>query len=421
MVDMTTHLTAGTAPAPGLPARPATPAQLAWLREQVAAWRTDGVVDPGQAETILAGYREVRRLSLGRLLLGLGAVFVGVGLIWLVAANLDALPPLGRFVTVTAIWLALLAAAHVGSERRLHAGHTTRSPLVEVGQLLAALAFGAVVFQAAQSLQVPAYTPSLLGVWALGALLQAYAVRSLAALVVGAVTGVGWLVWQSVASDFSPLGVVLVLLAAAALAAAFAAVHERTGPTGFAPVWRESGALLLLGSLFAAAVPDLTPEGFAWTRSLAVLVAVAVVAVGAAVATGHGRARLEPLASLAVGVVAVLLVLWEPSDAARTAAGGVPAADWAQASLSVAVYLAVATWVAVLGIWRDSGRLTWLALAALTVFTVFQAFAVFARIIDGAWLFVVLGLVLFGAGYGFDKGRRRLEAAITAGSTEAAR
>jgi hypothetical protein len=68
----------------------------------------------------------------------------------------------------------------------------------------------------------------------------------------------------------------------------------------------------------------------------------------------------------------------------------------------------------VLGIRRSSDWLTYLALAALVVFTTFQSFAVFAQIIQGAWLFVVLGLVFLGSGYLFDRARRELAEAVAA-------
>ena len=55
-------------------------------------------------------------------------------------------------------------------------------------RIMAALTFGAVVMQAAQSLQVPAYEPQLLAWWGLGALVHAYVVRGVGPLVVGLLT-----------------------------------------------------------------------------------------------------------------------------------------------------------------------------------------------------------------------------------------
>ena len=47
-------------------------------------------------------------------------------------------------------------------------------------------------------------------------------------------------------------------------------------------------------------------------------------------------------------------------------------------------------------------------MVGLVVFTTFQSFAVFAPIVTGAWLFVVLGTVFLGTGFLFDRARREL-------------
>jgi uncharacterized membrane protein YgcG len=68
--------------------------------------------------------------------------------------------------------------------------------------------------------------------------------------------------------------------------------------------------------------------------------------------------------------------------------------------------------VAALGTLRDSPRLTALATAALVVFTTFQSFAVFARIVTGAWLFLLLGVVFLATGFLFDRARREIAATL---------
>ncbi|UUZ57754.1 DUF2157 domain-containing protein [Nocardioides sp. B-3] len=122
--------------------RPLSSAQYSWLRRELADWQAAGIVDTPTADAIAARYRDAgdnhRRFSLGRILLFLGGAFVGVGLIWLVAANLDALPPLLRFLAVAAIWLALISAAELS-----RAAGAVRGSL----RLMAALAFGAVIFR----------------------------------------------------------------------------------------------------------------------------------------------------------------------------------------------------------------------------------------------------------------------------------
>ena len=80
----------------------------------------------------------------------------------------------------------------------------------------------------------------------------------------------------------------------------------------------------------------------------------------------------------------------------------------AHALISVAVYVLAAALVAVLGVLHDSWRLTALATVALVLFTTVQSFAVFARIVDGAWLFLLLGVVFLVTGYAADRARREL-------------
>ena len=388
--------------------RPASRAQLDWLRRELTAWQTEGLLDPGQGDRILGHYHVTadpgRRFSLARLLLSIGAVFVGVGLIWLVAANLDQLPPLVRFGTVAAIWLALLA----GGEALHRRGRSLPSLGVEAVRLLAALAFGAVVFQAAQSLQVPAYEPALVGLWAAGALLHAYAVHAVAPLLVGIAAGTGWFLWQTLLEAPSVLSAVLCLAAGAVVATSLAAVHDRRDDR-FAAPWRNVGALLALATLFTAALPFVGTDDFTWDGWLAGGLVVAGIAVAAALVLGRGVGRLEPVGAVWVLVVSLALVLWE---AGAEASEALTVADWAHAAVSVTAYAGLAVGIAALGAVRESWPLTALATAGLVVFTTFQSFAVFAQIIQGAWLFVVLGLVFLGTGYLFDRARRELAASL---------
>ncbi len=394
-------------PAPSAPlrTRPATPQQLSWLAGELPLWQAAGLVDERDAATILAGYHESRRLDLSRLLLTLGAAFVGVGIIWLVASNLDQLPPLLRFLVVAAFWLAFLAGGELLAGRREHSGPVP-SPVVGCVRVLAALTFGAVVFQAAQSLQVPAYEPSLLACWGLGALLHAYVVRGAGPLVVGLLTLTGWLLWHTGWEEPSALAFLLVVFAAGTLAAAAAAWHEDLLPS-FAAPWREVGAVLTLGALFVAALPFVTTEDFAWTPVLVVTLVVCGLAAAASAVLARGELRLEPLLAMAIAALGVLLVLWEVGSD-YDVDDQVGAAGWAHAGLGIVVYVGAAAWFAVLGVQRDSRRLTFLATAALVLFTTVQAFSVFAAIVQGAWLFVLLGLVFVGTGWLADRARRQL-------------
>lgn len=408
--------TSPTRPDSAHPTRPAPPAHLDWLRAEAADWARQGLVSEAQAQTIMSRYHAARRVSLARLLLTLGAVFVGVGLIWLVASNLDALPPLVRFLAVAALWVSATVGAELLALRRAHGGPIP-SPVVHAARLLAVLLFGAVVFQAAQSLQVPAYEPKLVGLWSLGALAHGYTIRSAVPVTVGIITGFTWLVWDAAWSEPSALGILLAVSALGVGAVSVAALHDSVRPRDpMSPPWRQAGALAVLGVLFAAALPYLDLGGFAWTRTLVVECVVAVVLALAAlvVALRAGSPRLlwaEPVGAIATSTLAVALLAWE----AGADADEVGLLDWAHAAVAVGAYLLVAVGVAVIGILRDAKGLTGLALVSLVLFTTFQSFAVFAQIIEGAWLFLVVGVILAGTGYLADRARRHLAESLEEG------
>lgn len=382
---------------------PVPPRQLAWLGAQVADWTTQGIIDQDQAARISARYSagSHSRLGIGRILLTLGGGFVGIGLIWLVAANLDALSPVTRFGAVTLIWLAFL----VGGE--LLASRKASAPLVGAVRLLAALGIGAVLFQAAQSLQVPAFEPRLLGLWAAAALLHGYLTRAYLPFAVGIVSGLAWWFTQPLWDEPSGLTVVVLLGTGAVLAAGLAVLHDGRLDT-FARTWRTVGAGMALLAMFVAAIPDIGEEGVAWSLWLVVALMAAAAATAAVVVTRPGVRALEPLGAIVVLVVATLIGLWTTG----TDTTDIDTVDWLHAAVSVVAYVVLAVALVALGSLRDHPPLTAMAMVGLVVFTTFQSFAVFAPIVTGAWLFVVLGTVFLGTGFLFDRARRELAQAL---------
>ncbi len=137
------------------------------------------------------------------------------------------------------------------------------------------------------------------------------------------------------------------------------------------------------------------------------LVAAAVATVGR---RPHppGARLLEPAGAAVVLGTATLLAVWQTGTDTST----VDTADWLHAAVSVAAYVLLAVGLVALGTVRDHVPLTWMAMAGLVVFTTFQSFAVFAPIVTGAWLFVVLGTVFLGTGFLFDRARRELAQAL---------
>jgi uncharacterized membrane protein len=385
------------------PTRPVSPRQLTWLRSEVAEWTSQGLISPDQADRITRGYRADAhtRFSIGRVLLALGAGFVGIGLIWLVAANLDELSPVSRFVAVSVLWLAFL----VGGETLAARG--VSRPVVGAARLLAALGIGAVLFQAAQSLQVPAFEPRLVGLWAVAALLHGYLVRAYLPFAVGVVTGLVWWFMQPLWDEQNGLTVVMLFGAGAAVAAGLAVLHDGRLDT-FAWTWRTIAGGMALLALFVAAIPGIGSDGFVWSTWLVVVLVAAGAAVAAAVALRPGRSSLEPLGAVVVLVAATLLGLWTTS----VDTSDVDTADWLHAATSIAAYVLLAVALVALGTVREHLPLTWMAMFGLVAFTTFQSFAVFAPIVTGAWLFVVLGTVFLGTGFLVDRARRELAQAL---------
>jgi uncharacterized membrane protein len=396
-------------PQPDPPRVPATPAQVEWLGHQVEDWRAEGLVDAATAAAIRDRYVVHRRVTLARIVLTLGSLFVGLGLIWLVVSNLDRMSPLVRFLLMVAVWVGLVVTAELLARRREHVG-TVPAPVLGAVRLLAAAAYGAVVFQAAQSLQVSEYGPLLVGVWAAGVLLYSYAVRGLTPLVLGIALSAYWFAWQVLDVDESMVAVATAMATAAVVAVAVGVLHG-TADRGdgwvarFGIPWREIGAALALVGLFFAALPF--DEGSDAHGALVLWVGLAVAAVmaGLGLARGDRTDRLEVGLAVLALAVGIGLSLWRFDT---TELDDLTAGEWARAFIAVAVYLAVASGYAVLGGMRDSARMTWAATVALVVFTTVQATAVFSEVMSGGALFLLVGVVLIGSGILADRGRRRL-------------
>ncbi|MFC4012723.1 DUF2157 domain-containing protein [Nonomuraea purpurea] len=385
------------APTRRVPAR-----RLAWLRGELARWQAEGVIDEGTARRIEAGYVPGRRLSLERLVLLLGGGFLGIGLIWLVSANLDQLSPLVRFVGITVIWIA----AAVAGETLPQEGGRLSARLVTV------LAGGGVIFQAAQSLQVPAYTSSLLGVWAGGALAYAYAAAATGPLVVALMIASVWYGWF-VGEQSGGAGAIAVgLLAAGAVAYAIATLHDsgrlRDGgrPARFAGPWRLAGVVLSLSGLFVAAFPGVGANGAFESPALWAGLAATAIAIIAVLLTRR-EGRWEALAVAGMIGLAMLLVIWTPRGDYGYI-GGFGAEQTARAVVGTLAYVLAAAWFAVVAARRDLSYLVYLATAALVLFVTVQSFAVFQPLLTGAALFLALGVVFIGTGFLANYARHRL-------------
>lgn len=375
----------------------------AWLQGELADWTSDGLLSPANADAIRDRYVPAERPGAGpilaKVLLWVGGAFLGVGLIWLVASNLEHIPPAVRFAGVVVLWLAFLFAPEALKAR----GHSRA--LVGALRLVGALAFGAVVFQAAQSTQVPAYEPKLVGLWALGAFAHAYVVKGVSPLLVALATGSVWWFWQPLDQDASGVGWTMLIALGSVVGFGLAAVHDGRMDT-FARLWRISATGYVLVALFVAAMPWIDFDFTSNTWFVVVGVVAALAAVAGLVA-GSTLARLEVAGAVVLAVLAFGLLAWEVPTS-----GPVTGDQWLHSVCSVLVYVLAAVALTALGALRGDSWISGLAMAGLVVFVTFQSFAVFGQIITGAWLFLVLGVVLLGTGYLFDRARRSITTAL---------
>ena len=222
-------------------------------------------------------------------------------------------------------------------------------------------------------------------------------------------TGTGWYAWFVGERTDDAALVAASLVLAAAVATAVAVLHERHWRPSFARPWRHVGALLALVGLFVVALP--TDRPLSVPLPLWVGIAAAGLIGGTALALGDRHGRREMLAIGAVVAATVTLLAWSPSGVAEQS--GLTATQLIHAIAATAVYVLAATWFAAVGAFHDAAHLMTVSTGALVVFVTVQSFAIFAPLLSGAALFLVLGVVFLATGGLVIRGRRRLVATVS--------
>jgi uncharacterized membrane protein len=148
--------------------------QVRWLQQEVAHWRTEGLVDEALALRILARYPATAERNWGRMIFSaIGAVMVGLGVILFFAYNWHAIPKAAKLALV----FGALAAAHGAAmvvARRSDAHHGVVEGLHVLGTML----FGAGIWLVAQIYHIDEHYPNAFLVWSLGALALAWVMPS---------------------------------------------------------------------------------------------------------------------------------------------------------------------------------------------------------------------------------------------------
>jgi len=146
-----------------------------WLKQEVAQWRAEGLVDDAFAQRILARYPDTPERGWGRIVFSaIGAVLVGLGVILFFAYNWQDMPKAAKLALV----FGAVVAAH-GSAMALARRADPNRALVEGLHALGTMLFGAGIWLVAQIYHIDEHYPNAFLVWSLGALALAWALPSL--------------------------------------------------------------------------------------------------------------------------------------------------------------------------------------------------------------------------------------------------
>ncbi|MCX6992645.1 MAG: DUF2157 domain-containing protein [Kiritimatiellaeota bacterium] len=173
---------------------------LLWLKGELAAWVSEGIIASDQAEAIRKRYpEETPGFAWGTIIFaGLGGVILGLGVILLFAYNWDQMP---RFLKLALI-AGVLGIVHAVAIR-LHTRSERFKTLGEALGLLGTMIFGAGIFLVAQIYHIDEHFPNAFIIWALGALALAWAMPSIAQGILAAVLVSVWCGSESIAFNAS--------------------------------------------------------------------------------------------------------------------------------------------------------------------------------------------------------------------------
>ncbi|TVP96100.1 MAG: DUF2157 domain-containing protein [Acholeplasmatales bacterium] len=136
-------------------------------------------ISPDQAEQVLGNYAVSEGFNAMKAWLGIGAVLVGVGLLFLVWANWAAIPNFGRVVLIVVVLSLSLGVAYVW--------RMTQPVTATAFWYLSAIIYGAGLFLIVESYQLQVTQSYIFFLWALGA------------IVLGTLKPTGWMFFMATA------------------------------------------------------------------------------------------------------------------------------------------------------------------------------------------------------------------------------
>jgi uncharacterized membrane protein len=444
------------------------------LRDELALWRTEGLVAPEQADALASRYRlaDLAKESTNTLLLSVyivGALLVAGGVVSFVAAHWDGLPAVPKIVLIVLAMLACHGGGfYLWKVRQTHPwlGHA----LIVLGTLV----FGANLGLMAQIFNIHSNVYNGVAAWAVGAMAVAYAVGSVPNALLAVVLSFVWLrgaedhgVWTSVyypllaAAAFIPFAYRRRSAVITAMALAVIALGMMVGePHGRGSDWRVvvlaavgAGSLYVAAGLLAVQRESLRRVGIAAVVVGAVGLGLAacsvsflegirelrystwrlfdspwcVVSAGAAaigsiplwVAYGIGWRRMGPMRPLSLGLfaavvlaaVAVGLALAHPSSQPYHYRPLTEAVEVAAAVLGNIAVLSLAVGLVASGMALLDRRLFWPGVLLLVLLVASRFFEYESNLMWKAAAFLACGLGIIGGGLWFESYLRRRRSA----------
>jgi uncharacterized membrane protein len=177
-----------------------------WLARELPVWVDKAVISDSQADALRALYPVQDTVSLGRLLLtGIGAIMIGLGVILLFAYNWADMGKFSKLAVIFGTFIAAHALAMITRSRN----HTYSESLFALGTML----MGSGIFLVGQIYHMDSHYPNAFLLWAVGALLLAWALPSLTQAFMALILIIGWHLVEVVDFHFANhSGFLLILL-----------------------------------------------------------------------------------------------------------------------------------------------------------------------------------------------------------------
>ncbi|WP_232697270.1 DUF2157 domain-containing protein [Brevibacillus daliensis] len=142
--------------------RPSSPSQFQFLEKELKYFEAEGIVSEQQVSNILASYQVTPRFSNVHILLGFGALLIGIGILSFIASNWQAIPTLFKLFLIFGGLIGLFLGGRYYESRH--------KSISRVFYYIAFFMYGAGIFLIGQMFNMDADSNIAFLLWALGTL-----------------------------------------------------------------------------------------------------------------------------------------------------------------------------------------------------------------------------------------------------------